>query len=100
MAEYVCEYDFNQDIAAPRKELLGIEQQVPSKGIIKLNEMTQTIDMVNNSRIVKFSNYKRSPIYIKDKELQFVDELIDDGIINHLLYYEGYSPAMRVLRYE
>jgi len=95
VAEYVCEYDFNQDIAAPRNELLGIEQQVPSKGIIKLNEMAQTIDMVSNSRIVKFSNYKRSPLYIKDKELQFVDELIDDGIINHLLYYEGYSPSMR-----
>jgi len=45
--------------------------------------------------MIKLSNYKRSPIYIKDKELQFVDELIDNGIINRLLSYEGYSPAMR-----
>jgi len=64
MTEYASDYDFNRDIAPPRKELLGIEQQVPVKGIIKLNEMTQIIDMVNNNRIVKFSNYKRSPIYI------------------------------------
>jgi len=91
IAEYVCEYDFSGDVAAPRKELLGIEQQVPAKGIVKLNEMAQLIDMVNNNRRVRFSDYKRSPIYIKDEELQFVDKLLDDGIINRLLYYEGYS---------
>jgi hypothetical protein len=95
MAEYTSDYDFRGDVVAPREELLGIDQQVPVKGIIKLDEMAELINMVNNNRIIKFSNYKRSPIYIKDKELQFVDELIDDGIINHLLYYEGYSPAMR-----
>ena len=95
IAEYVCDYDFSRTVATPLEELLGIEQQVPAKGIIKLSEMAQLIDMVDNNRIVKFSNYKRSPIYIKDEELQFVDKLIDDGIINRLLYYEGYSPAMR-----
>ena len=95
IAEYVCDYDFSRTVATPLEELLGIEQQVPVKGIIKLSEMAQLIDMVDNNRIVKFSNYKRSPIYIKDEELQFVDKLIDDGIINRLLYYEGYSPAMR-----
>ena len=95
MAEYASDYDFRGDVVAPREELLGIDQQVPVKGIIKLDEMAELINMVNNNRIIKFSNYKRSPIYINDKELQFVDELIDDGIINHLLYYEGYSPAMR-----
>ncbi len=86
ITEYVYEYDFGRAVAAPRKELLGIEQQVPTKGIIKLSEMAQIIDMVNSNRIVRVSNYKRSPIYIKDKELQFVDNLIDDGIINRLLY--------------
>ncbi len=57
--------------------------------------MPQFIDMINDNRIIKFSNYKRSPIYIKDKELQFVDELIDDRVVNRLLSYEGYSPALR-----
>jgi hypothetical protein len=95
MTEYASDYDFSRDIATPRSELLGIEQQVPVKGIIKLKEMAKLINKVNQNRIIKFSNYKRSPIYIKNRELQFVDELIDDGIINHLLYYEGYSPSMR-----
>lgn len=94
-AEYVCEYDFSQNVVASSEELLGIEQQVTTKGIMNLDEMAQYIDMVDNSRVIRLSNYKRSPIFIKDKELQFVDELLDDGIINCLLSYEGYSPAMR-----
>ena len=93
--EYVAEYDFNQEVVAPREELLGIDQQVPLKGIINLEKMAQLVDMVDKSKIVKLSNDKRSAIYIKDKELQFIDELLDDGILNRLLSYEGYSPAMR-----
>ncbi len=44
--------------------------------------MAQFIDMVNSSRVIKFNSYNRSPIYIKDEELRFVDELLNDGIIN------------------
>ncbi len=95
LAELNSEYDFSCDVKASREELLGIENQIPAKGIIKLDEMAQFINMVKNNRIIRFSTYKRSPIYIKDKELQFVDELIDDGIINLLLSYDGYSPSMR-----
>jgi len=95
LAEYVSEYDFSLDVVAPPEELLGIEQQVPCKGIMNLSDMAQYIDKVKNSRVVRLSNYKRSPIYIKDEELQFIDELVDDGIINSLLSYEGYSPSMR-----
>ena len=95
LLELVAEYDFNQAVTAPHEALLGIQQQMPTKGIIKLDEMSQLVDMVNKSRITKLSNYKRSPIYIKDKELQFVDQLLDDRIINRLLANEGYSPTMR-----
>jgi hypothetical protein len=95
LAEVVAEYDFKQEIKAPTEELLAIETQLPAKGIIKLDEMARLIDMVNNSKIIKFNNYKRSSIYIDDEELQFIDKLIDDGIINRLLAYDGYSPAMR-----
>jgi hypothetical protein len=95
LLEFVAEYDFNQAVAAPQEALLGIQQQLPTKGIIKLDEMAQLVDTVNKSRITKLSNYKRSPIYIKDKELQFVDQLLDDRIINRLLANQGYSPTMR-----
>lgn len=61
LAELMADYDFNQDVTLPTEELLGIEQQVPAKGIIKLDEMAQYINMVDKSRIVKLSNYERSP---------------------------------------
>jgi hypothetical protein len=95
LAEAVSDYDFSGDVVAQPEELLGIEQQVPSKGIIKFKEMAQLIDKVNKNRIVRFCNYKRSSKYITNKELRLIDKLIDDVIINRLLSYEGYSPAMR-----
>lgn len=96
LAETVAEYDFKQVVDASKEELLGIEEQLP-KGIIKLDEMARYIDMFNENRIIKFNSYKRSPIYIKDEELAFVDGLIDDVIINRILSYDGYRPAMRDL---
>lgn len=95
LVEFVADYDFDQAIDTPREALLGIQQQLPTNGIIELDEMAQLVDTVNKSRITKLSNYKRSPIYIKDKELQFVDQLLDDRILNRLLANEGYSPTMR-----
>ena len=96
LSEEVAEYDFKQAVDAPMEELLGIEGQLP-KGIIKLDEMARFINMVNENRIIKFNSYKRSPIYIKDEELAFVDGLIDDVIINRILSYDGYRPTMRNL---
>ncbi|MCA1795530.1 MAG: transposase [Desulfobacteraceae bacterium] len=97
LSELVADYDFKQTVTAPKEDLLGIEQQMPSKGIINLNAMSHLIDTVDKNRIIKLSNCKRSAIYIKDKELQFVDELLDDRILNRLLANEGYTPAKRDL---
>jgi hypothetical protein len=71
--EIVGEYDFKQVITVPAEELLGIENQISGDGIIKLDEMGQFIDIITSDRIIKFSNYDRSAIYIKDEELQFID---------------------------
>ena len=57
--------------------------------------MAQYIDNIYSDRILKLSNDDRSSIYIKDEELQFIDKLIDDRVINTILSYDGYSPAMR-----
>lgn len=95
LAEVTGEYDFTQEIKAPIHELLGIETQLPGKGIISLDEMARFIDMINNSKIMKFSDLKRSAKYVEDEELRFVHGLIDDGVINRLLAYDGYRPAMR-----
>ena len=96
LAEAVVEHNFKQVVDAPMEELLGIEDQMPA-GIIKLDEMARFIDMINENRIIKFNSYKRSPIYIKDEELAFVDRLIDDAVINRILSYDGYRPATRDL---
>ncbi len=95
LIELSTDYDFSCDITASQEELLGIEQQVPAKGIIKLNEMARLIEMINQTSIIKFSSYKRSPLFIKDDELRYIDTIIDDRIINRLLSYSGYNPAMR-----
>jgi len=36
-------------------------------------------------------------LHIKDEALRFIDDLLDDQIINELLAYKGYAPAMRDL---
>ena len=95
LAEVTAEYDFKGDITASPAELLGIKQQLVPTGIITLDKMADFIDMINNNSIIKFNSYNRSPLYIKDEELRYIDELIDDRIINRLLSYDGYSPAMR-----
>jgi len=94
LAEVVSEYDFKQEINTPVDQLLAIEGQHPVKGIIRLDEMARLIEKVNSTKIIKFSNYNRSHIYINDKELQFIDKLIDNRMINRLLAHEGYSPSM------
>lgn len=48
MAEVVHDYDVNQEVTTPEEELLGIEQQVPCKGIHTLDEMATIIETVNN----------------------------------------------------
>jgi hypothetical protein len=95
MDEVTADYDFNQEITAPVAELLGIENQLPADGIIPLEEMAQYINKVNSDRIIKLSSYEGSSIYIKDEKLQFIDQLIDDNVINCLLSYDGYSPSTR-----
>lgn len=95
LKEVVSGYDFKKEITAPVEELLGIEDQLPDKGIITLRKMARYIDKVNRTRIIKLSGYERSSIYIKDEELRFIDQLLDDSIINGLLSYNGYSPGMR-----
>ncbi len=57
--------------------------------------MARLIETINQTSIKKFSSYKRSSLFIKDEELRYINTLIDDRIINRLLSYSGYSPAMR-----
>lgn len=93
--EVVKGYDFNKEIKTAKDELLGIEGQLPSPGIINLDEMDRFIDSHENDILFKLNRKSRHPLYIKDEELRFIDNLLDDRIINKLLSYDGYSPGMR-----
>ena len=97
LEEAVAEYDFSETITHSKAELLGIEHQASTKGIIKIEEMARFIETINSSSIVRLSGYQRSPLFIKDEELRYIDELLEDRVINRLLSYQGYSPAMREL---
>jgi hypothetical protein len=95
--EAVYNYDFKQDVTTPLEVLLGIESQLPTASIMNLDEMGRFIEGCKNSVLFKLNRKKRHPLHIKDEELRFIDDLLDDKIINKLLSYDGYTPAMRGL---
>ena len=96
--EVVNNHDFKQEVTTPLEVLLGIESQLPTASIMNLDEMERFIEGCNdNSILFKLNRKRRHPLHIKDEELRFIDELLDDKIINRLLCYDGYSPAMRDL---
>ncbi|WYD80875.1 MAG: hypothetical protein V8K32_00465 [Candidatus Electrothrix gigas] len=59
--------------------------------------MADIVNESKNNNIIKLCGESRFAKYIKDEELRFIDQLLDNEIINRLLAYEGYSPAMRDL---
>lgn len=75
-------------------ELLGIEEQAIQSGIINLDEMDAFVASHESSQLFNIGPSARHKA-IKDMELKHIDELLDNGIINNLLSYEGYSPSMR-----
>jgi hypothetical protein len=51
LEQVVSEYDFKQDISAPKEELLGVEQQVPTAGILNLDKMADLVTSVKDNSI-------------------------------------------------
>jgi hypothetical protein len=88
--EVVKGYDFEKTIQTPLAELLGIEEQIPTNRIKNIEEMGRYIKMHYSSCLFKL-NKKQNDLFKKDEELRFIDDLLDDGIINKLLSYEGYT---------
>ena len=94
MVEVLHDYDVNQDVTTPQEELLGIEQQVPDTGIHTLDDMATIIETVE-AKILKFRKNNTLSRAIYSEELRFIDDLLDDEVINRLLSYSGYTPALR-----
>ena len=93
--ETVKNYDFKQEVTTPLEVLLGIESQLPTASIMNLDEMGRFIEGCKNSVLFKLNRKSRYPLHIKDEELRFINDLLDDKIINKILSYDGYTPAMR-----
>ena len=93
--EVVADYDFSEEIETDKLELLGIEQQELTSGMMNLDEMARFIDNNKHDVLFKLNKIKRHPSYLKDEELRFIDNLLDDTIINRLLSYDGFTPSMR-----
>jgi hypothetical protein len=93
--EVVKNYDFKKEIKTSKHELLGIEGQLLTPGIMDLDQMAHFIDSHENDVLFKLNSKSRHPLHIKDEELRFIDNLLDDRIINKLLSYDGYTPSMR-----
>jgi len=88
-------YDFKQEVTTPLEVLLGIESQLPTASIMNLDEMGRFIEGCKNSVLFKLNRKSRYPLHIKDEELRFINDLLDDKIINKILSYDSYTPAMR-----
>lgn len=94
LKEAIRAYDFTKQVDAPIEKLLCIEEQMPTAGIMNLESMARFIENHYNSILYKI-NKKQDAIYNRDKELRFIDDLLDEQIINKLLSYNGYTPSMR-----
>jgi hypothetical protein len=89
-------HNHDKELDIPIEELIGIEQQQPDRRIISLDQMAVFIDnFYTRAGLINFNTFRKPWPEIHNKELRFIDELLDDRIINALLANEGYSPQMR-----
>ncbi len=91
----VEDYDFQQEISTPCDTLLGIEEQVPTEGMLTLEEMRDFVDTFKTNPPISLSQHPRHASYLYERELRLIDDLLDNRILNELLSYEGYTPSMR-----
>ncbi len=89
------DYDFKQDVDAPVEELIGIDDQVICDDIMTLDEMNAIIDDFYKKSMIDVGKIKKYRVNLKDPQLKFIDNLLDNHIINRLLSYPGFTSSMR-----
>lgn len=92
--EIVGDYNFKKPVEAPINDLLGIDNQSYKQGIMSLDEMDSFIASRESGRLFSFQKIKPHKA-IQDYELKQIDQLVDNDIINQILRYDGFTPAMR-----
>ena len=91
----INDYDFKQDIDAPVEELIGIDDQVINEDIMTLDEMNVMVDDFYKKSMIDVGKIKKYRVNLKDPQLKFIDNLLDNYIINRLLSYKGFTSSMR-----
>ncbi|NQU63443.1 MAG: hypothetical protein HQ517_04045 [SAR324 cluster bacterium] len=91
----IRDYDFKQKIDAPVEELIGMDNYVINEDIITLDEMNALIDNFYKKFLIDVIKIKKFRVNLKGPRLRFMDSMPDNHIINRLLSYEGFTPAMR-----
>ncbi|QTA83534.1 Uncharacterized protein dnl_59460 [Desulfonema limicola] len=86
--EVIQSYDFKQEIEFTVPELLGIANQLPTAGIMTLEEMGQFIEAHTSGQFFKLNSSPKHPLHLQDEELRIIDKILS---------YDGYTPAMREL---
>jgi len=95
MDEVVKNYDYSQTLELPIEKLTGIEDQAPSGGIRSLSEMADYIEYFHSGNLFDLDKIKKIYPEIIDPELKFVDNLLDNQIINSLIAPDNYSAPHR-----
>ncbi len=96
--EAVNNYDYSQALDIPIEELIGVEDQMPSEGIRSLPEMADYIKNFHSDNLFYFDKRRKPYNEIVDKELQFIDQLLDEQIINSFIAPDGYSAPHREIQ--
>lgn len=93
----IAEYQgYDKELGIPIEELIGIELQQPDHRIMSLPDMSDFVDnYYAKAGIIKFDAPRKPWPEIHNEELRFIDNLLDNRIINSLLANESYSPQMR-----
>ena len=66
--EVMQSYDFKQEPEFTLPELLGIETQLPTAGIMNLEDMARFIEAHNSGLLFKLNTSGKHPLYIQDEE--------------------------------
>jgi hypothetical protein len=98
LAEVISNYDYDQVLDVPIEELTGIADQSPPTGIRNLTQMAEYIDNFYQDNLFDFDAAKKPYAEIYDEELRFIDQLLDNSIINSLIAPEGYSAVHRFIQ--
>lgn len=94
VTERVLKEHGENTVLPPTESLLGIEEQTDFRGIINLKQMGELVSTIKGSYLFQSKQNAHTKSYIEDKELQLVNELLDNDVLEQLLYYPGYSKNM------